>query len=657
MNALARFLTLAAFICSATVLQPVRLAVGQDRSVAFAEVDGLIQKNVQSKKIAGATAIVMQNGKVIYDRAIGFQDVESSKPMSSHSMFRIASMTKPITSVAIMMLVDDGKLKLDTPLKSLIPEFANMKVLPLDERDSSKATDAVGDITIHQLLSHTSGLTYSFNIPADKDNALQAAGVCDGLIESKLTLEENAKRIAKAPLIAQPGAAWNYGLSTDILGRVVEVASGMSFEKFLQTRLFDPIGMKDTHFVVPQDKLSRLAQLYRTDGKGGIEATPHGPQTVGAVSYSSTFQLPDATTYRSGGAGLVSTARDYAAFLQMLLNHGKVGDKQLLSAESIHQMTINQIGDGKISYAIHGDKFGYGFGLHTENSDRNGSSIGTYSWAGIFYSYFWVDPQKNLVAVLMPQLFPAGEVNLWAEFQQAVNRSVEKPTLVKTDAAAEPGGAFTPLFNGTDLTGWDCDKRFWRVEDGIVIGQTTPENPAPHNTFLIYRGREYGDFELTFEYQVEGFNSGIQYRSSERPDYVIDGYQADFEARWHKADNGPIDKFSGMFFEENGRMFMGQRGQAVLVRENKADPKKPLIQQLGSLGDPTEMEQAIKRDGWNRYRVIAKGYHFAHIINDRVMSMAIDEDEAHRKASGLLAFQLHSGTPMTIRVRNLEIRE
>jgi hypothetical protein len=214
-------------------------------------------------------------------------------------------------------------------------------------------------------------------------------------------------------------------------------------------------------------------------------------------------------------------------------------------------------------------------------------------------------------------------------------------------------GDFTSLFNGRDLSGWDCDQRFWRVEDGSIVGETTEENKAPHNTFLIRRDDQYGDFELRFSYQVKGYNSGVQYRSVEQKDFVVKGYQADFEDRWH---DGTTDKFSGMFFEENGRMFMGQRGQAVIVRPALAGKKKPEIEVVASLGDPAELESTIKRDGWNDYTVIAEGFHFTHVINGRVVAMAWDRDPDNRRKSGIFAFQLHSGPPMQIKLKDVKVR-
>lgn len=220
---------------------------------------------------------------------------------------------------------------------------------------------------------------------------------------------------------------------------------------------------------------------------------------------------------------------------------------------------------------------------------------------------------------------------------------------------------FKSLFNGETLAGWDGVSDFWRVENGAIIGETTEETKAPHNTFLIYREAEFGDFELRFRYKVEGYNSGVQYRSTDEGDHVMKGLQADFEARWHGDEKEPdmpkADKFSGMFFEEKGRMFMGQRGDVVIVRGNPDEPLKPKIEKIASVGDPTELETHIKRDDWNDYTVIANGNQFVHIINGRVMSIGIDEDPLNFREAGLIGFQLHSGPPMRIEVKDIRIRE
>ncbi len=211
---------------------------------------------------------------------------------------------------------------------------------------------------------------------------------------------------------------------------------------------------------------------------------------------------------------------------------------------------------------------------------------------------------------------------------------------------------FEPLFNGQDLTGWDGDQRFWRVEEGAIIGQTTKDNPTAKNTFLAYE-KEFGDFELRFSYRVDGGNSGIQYRSELISEWVVKGLQADFEDKIHDG----LDTYSGMFFEENGRMFMGQRGDVVIVRHNPENPRKPNIETIASVGDRVELEKVIKRDAWNDYTVIARGNVYIHSINGHVMSIGIDEDQQNFRASGILAWQLHAGPPLKIQMKDIRIRE
>ena len=220
----------------------------------------------------------------------------------------------------------------------------------------------------------------------------------------------------------------------------------------------------------------------------------------------------------------------------------------------------------------------------------------------------------------------------------------------------EADGVVT-LFDGESLEGWEGDERFWRVEEGAIVGQTTTDNAAEQNTFLIYRGGEFDDFVLSLEYQVEGFNSGVQYRSrqvGEPEAFSVAGMQCDFEARWHEADEARVDKFSGMVFEEQGRMFLAQRGQMVRVTAGD-DPKKPAITQLASLGEAAELETLVDRDGWTSLQVVADGHSLTHCLGGRVVAAAIDDDPA-AATSGLIALQLHSGPPMTIRVRNITVR-
>jgi CubicO group peptidase (beta-lactamase class C family) len=366
----------------------------------FGPVHDLLQQSVDRQEIAGAVGVVLDRGRMVYGDAVGWKDVAAKEPMRRDTLFRMASMTKPVTSVAVMMLVEEGKIALTDPLSKFVPEFAAAQVAVM-ENGTRKLVPVERPITIHDLLTHTSGLSYGFLAPG----AAEVDDVAEGLIDSSLSLEESTRRLAKRPLVAQPGSVWNYGMSTDVLGRVVEVASGQTLDRFFHDRIFAPLKMTDTSFVLPSEKVARLATLYRPKSAGGgdrtaagdhtIEAVGPGPQKVGGVGYSATFQHPGATKYFSGGAGLVSTAGDYARFLQMLLNKGELDGVRLLKPETVELMTQNQIGDLRILFTIHGDQFGYGFGIHSEKNERNGSSIGTYSWGGIFHTYFWSIPSAR----------------------------------------------------------------------------------------------------------------------------------------------------------------------------------------------------------------------------------------------------------------------
>lgn len=220
-------------------------------------------------------------------------------------------------------------------------------------------------------------------------------------------------------------------------------------------------------------------------------------------------------------------------------------------------------------------------------------------------------------------------------------------------AAQDSETDFVSLLNGKDLSGWEGDERFWRAEGGAIVGQTTKDNPTRKNTFLVYTGDTVDDFELRFSYRVKGGNSGVQYRSEVLSKWVVKGLQADFEDTMHDGK----DKFSGMFFEENGRMFLGQRGDVVFVRTNATNLKEPRIEKIASVGDPVELEKVIRRDDWNDYTVIAKDNVFIHIINGKVMSIGIDEDAANFRKSGILAWQLHSGDPLKIEMKNIRLRK
>jgi CubicO group peptidase (beta-lactamase class C family) len=367
--------------------------------------------------IPGAVVYVAQAGKPLIVEAQGNGQCRRCL-LKTDALFRIASMSKPITSVAIMMLVDEGKVKLDDPVSKYIPEFADQKV-----KVKVVFVPRSRPVTIRDLLTHTSGIAYGLNPPAAVQSEFVKAKLADGLNPEDPTLENNTKGVASIPLVHQPGAAWTYGMNTDVLGRVVEVASGQSFDRFLAERLFTPLKMVDTSFVVPAEKAQRLVAHYHRAGSSKAEPIPNDPFTSGNTIISPKRSLSP-MKYFSGGAGLVSTASDYARFLQMMLNEGELDGVRILKASTVRDMTSNQIGPLNCAFANHhGDKFGYGFGIYTKTTVP---TPGSYSWGGMYHTYFWVDPQKKLVAVVMTQLWPWGNSTFWGDFQKAVYGAMGK---------------------------------------------------------------------------------------------------------------------------------------------------------------------------------------------------------------------------------------
>jgi len=390
----------------------------------FEKLAGLIHKHVDRKQIAGAVAIVLQRGKPVFSAAIGSADVEANRPMADDTLFRIASMTKPVTSVAVLMLVEDGRCKLTDPVSKYLPQFKDMRVL---DPKGAGTVPAIREVTIHDLLTHTSGLSYGFLAGDRLGPMYRDAKVSDGLAPADGTLAENIHRLAGLPLKYQPGAAWEYGLSADVLGRLVEVVAEKSLDEFFQDRIFRPLGMTNTYFTLPREKRDRLASLYRLGSDKAITKVGDDPVREGALTYSAAMPLRE-KGYFSGGAGLVSTAPDYARFLQMLLNKGELDGQRILKPETVVLMARNQIGDLTLTLGGHGDKFGYGFGVVTAaGREKEVASAGTFSWGGIYNTYFWVDPEKEVIGVLMTQLFPFDHLTLREDFKRLTYEALAEP--------------------------------------------------------------------------------------------------------------------------------------------------------------------------------------------------------------------------------------
>jgi CubicO group peptidase (beta-lactamase class C family) len=392
------------------------------------KVRALLEDAVGRKQVAGGSALVARRGKVVYQAAAGMQDVEAGRPIDGSTIFRIASMTKPVTSVAVMVLHDDGKLRLEDPVAKYLPEFEDMKVLvPSADGKAFELVAAERAITVHNLLTHTSGLSYRFINPPQLGRLYVEAAVSDGLVETPGTIGDNVKRLARLPLLHQPGTAWDYSLSTDVLGRLVEVVSGRTLDAFFRERIFRPLKMDDTHFILPKSKRARLATLYTPGEDNVIHRAGTEPVQAGPLVYSATYPLWDDGTYYSGGAGLCSTIGDYARFLQMLLNRGELDGARVLKAETVDKMTRDQLGGLTFQPGPHGDGFGYGFGVVTErNRGSDAAGVGAYSWGGFFYTYFWVDPRRELVGILMTQTYPNGHLRLREDVKRLTYEALEE---------------------------------------------------------------------------------------------------------------------------------------------------------------------------------------------------------------------------------------
>lgn len=385
------------------VTKPESVGLSSER---LEHISTTVQRQIDDKRIAGAVTLVVRHGKVAWFKAQGLSDREAAKPMPTDAMFRICSMTKPITSVAVMMLYEEGKFLLDDPVSKYLPEFKNPKVLVKPAKGAPYTIPATREITIRDLLRHTSGMTYQWN--DDLGPVYEKANVPSGLSQYDGTIADGVKSLAGLPLLFNPGDRFEYSLGVDVLGRLVEVVSGKPLDEFFRTRVFEPLGMKDTYFFVPDNKVARLATAYTYyDGKG-LNRFPDTPIREGSFVYSADYPYRGSKKLFSGGAGLVSTAMDYARFCQMMLDEGKAGNTRLLSRKSIELMTHDQL--GKI-----GPDQGFGLGFGIEGIKSPLSELGTpgaYSWGGFFYTTFSIDPKEQMIVVFMAQLHPTGGLTL-----------------------------------------------------------------------------------------------------------------------------------------------------------------------------------------------------------------------------------------------------
>lgn len=356
----------------------------------------------ESGQLSGGVTLIARRGQLAFLEAFGWRDIESGSPMQPDSIFRIASHTKAVVSVAIMMLQEEGELHINQPVSRYLPEYAATTVAISDPDGSYRVEPANRQITIRDLLTHTSGISYGSGPAADQ---WQAAGLQGWyLVHRDEPIRETVRRMASLPFDAHPGERWVYGYNTDILGAIVEVVSGQTLEQFLQEKIFSPLKMHDTHFYLPEDKHDRLASVYSPSADGLIRA----PE--GGIMQSQGQYTDQSREIFSGGAGLLSTAADYGRFLQMLLNGGELDGHHLLSPKTVELMTSNHTGNLTHFYA--GNGFGLGFSIRQDlGSQGTPGSIGEFSWLGAYHSIYWVDPQEELVVVYLSQLIPAGSID------------------------------------------------------------------------------------------------------------------------------------------------------------------------------------------------------------------------------------------------------
>jgi CubicO group peptidase (beta-lactamase class C family) len=396
----------------------------------LARIDEHLERRyIQPRKIAGALTLVARRGELAHLSPVGLMDLEREKPMRDDTIFRIYSMSKPITSVAMMTLWEEGHWQLTDPVHRFIPQWRTLRVYQSGTYPNFLTTPVERPMSMRDLMTHQSGLTYSFMNRTNVDAAYREIGIGGAAIGAgdalrPGTLADMVERLADIPLEFSPGTRWNYSLSTDVLGHLVEVISGRRFDDFLRERIFEPLGMVDTGFSVPPNKADRLAARYGRGADKRLVLTDD-------PASSSYLQEP---AFLSGGSGLVSTARDYWRFCQMLLNGGELDGHRILGRKTIDLMTMNHLPDGKdltqLSVAAYSETasegvgFGLGFAVTLDPTLTGGGSIGEYYWGGAASTIFWNDPVEDLTVIFLTQLIPSGTFNFRGQLRQLITSAL-----------------------------------------------------------------------------------------------------------------------------------------------------------------------------------------------------------------------------------------
>lgn len=392
----------------------------------LARIDAVMQQHVEDGSIPGALALIARNGKIAYQRSFGMADMDNEKPIGPDTLFRIYSMSKPITSVGVMMLFEEGHFLLSDPVSDYLPELGGLDVAVKNWTDAEanvpvaseggmqitmQTVPAEHDMTVRDLLRHTSGFTYGFFGETPVDKTYLRAGV---LITDK-TIEETVEKLGEIPLMYESGTQWHYGVSTDVLGRLIEVLSGQPLDEYFRDRIFEPLGMEDTGFNTGVEKSERLSVLYEPDGNGGFR-TMSNP-------WVRNYEQP--TTHYSGGGGLVSTAGDYLKFCQMMLNGGELDGTRLLSRKTVELMTTDHLGDVEVGMTRDGVGFGLGFAVNLDQGQIGAlGSAGEYSWGGAAGTRFWIDPVEKLIGVYMVQILPHTGLKYGHQFKSLAYQAI-----------------------------------------------------------------------------------------------------------------------------------------------------------------------------------------------------------------------------------------
>ncbi len=377
-------------------------------------IDAVLEGYVERQELAGAVALVLRNGRVVYEKAVGWSDREAGRRMTMSSTFRIASQTKALTSVVVLSLMEEGKLNLGDPVSRFIPEFRSTTVM-----ENGRAVPARRQITIRDLLTHTAGISYgtqpSVADAYERVGLGPAAGMGWYTADKDEEVCETMERLASVPFVAQPGEQWVYGYNTDVLGCIAERAAGEPLDALIRARITGPLGMRDTHFFLPRDQRDRLVTVYSSEEGRAVRA-PEGPRGQGSY-------VDGPRRNFAGGAGLLSTAADYARFLEMMRNGGELDGVRVLAPRTVQLMTTNQVG------TLHSTT-GLGFGLGFETTDRYGANgmdaVGSFGWGGAYGSFYRVDPEAGLTIVLMINQLP-NSADIRQKFPTMVYQALLEP--------------------------------------------------------------------------------------------------------------------------------------------------------------------------------------------------------------------------------------